>query len=325
MFLASKHKLRLPFRNEVSFYFHEKIGSALTIGFWKPIIVFPLALVNTLTIEETEALILHELQHIKNNDFIILRGISLINNLFFFNPFIYLLRKNTEADMESSCDHAVLLKHKDMINYAVALQKTAAFAYSHTNSETINAIGKKGKIAHRISQFPSLIKMDTKSNLPFWTFFAPAVLVLCITFHSKQTIQSFSPVGISSTSKMVMKSPPTSQKGYYKLPNNIYQVGQINPKGEEKENHQQQDEFQTYPQASSFLTGYDNEENTKQITIEEESSGTGIRTTSSFLVLNENGTLQNTWLWSVEETIETTDSIYSDTLVQFHEYVEDLR
>jgi hypothetical protein len=73
------------------------------------------------------------------------------------------------------------------------------------------------------------------------------------------------------------------------------------------------------------LTSFEAENKSKQLTIEEETSGTGVRTTSSFLVLDENGIMQNTWLWSVEETIETTDSIYIDTLVQFHEYVEDLR
>jgi hypothetical protein len=94
---------------------------------------------------------------------------------------------------------------------------------------------------------------------------------------------------------------------------------------DETQSQSQFDVFQNPSSTPSLLTSFVAENNSKQLTIEEETSGTGVRTTSSFLVLDENGIMQNTWLWSVEETIETTDSIYIDTLVQFHEYVEDLR
>jgi Zn-dependent protease with chaperone function len=118
--LVQKHKTTLRFRRQIRFFFHHKINSALTIGFWKPIVIFPIALVNQLSEAETEALILHELHHIKNYDFLFLRLATLIHNLFFFNPFIYLIKKNIEADMELSCDHAVLRKQNDMISYAIA-------------------------------------------------------------------------------------------------------------------------------------------------------------------------------------------------------------
>jgi hypothetical protein len=326
--LVRKHNTTLRFRGQIRFFFHNKINSALTIGFWKPIVIFPIALVNQLSTAETEALILHELHHIKNCDFLFLRLATLIQNLFFFNPFIYLIKKNTEADMELSCDHAVLLKQKDMISYAVALQKTAAFALHKSQMETINAIGTKGKILYRLNQFPWLMKTKYHSNYPIATLALPACILFFMSFfgNPEPAVEKANPNVFAYEKAKVKKGSnlliPAKNNRFVKSNESQYkEMANIDATQIQK----QFDVFQNPTSTPSLLTSFEAENNSKQLTIEEETSGTGVRTTSSFLVLDENGIMQNTWLWSVEETIETTDSIYIDTLVQFHEYVEDLR
>lgn len=53
----------------VSLWLSNTVASPVTFGFWKPVILLPVALVNKLTISEVESLIVHELTHIKYNDF----------------------------------------------------------------------------------------------------------------------------------------------------------------------------------------------------------------------------------------------------------------
>ena len=59
-----------------------------TIGFLKPVILIPVASINQLSADQLEAIILHELSHIKRNDYLINIFISLIETVLFFNPFI---------------------------------------------------------------------------------------------------------------------------------------------------------------------------------------------------------------------------------------------
>ncbi|RYE30145.1 MAG: hypothetical protein EOP42_12780, partial [Sphingobacteriaceae bacterium] len=54
-----------------SVYVSAKISVPLTIGFIRSIIVFPIALINQLSAEQTETILLHELAHIKRHDYLL--------------------------------------------------------------------------------------------------------------------------------------------------------------------------------------------------------------------------------------------------------------
>ena len=56
-------------------------------GFIKPVILLPAALISQLSVKQVEAILLHELAHIKRNDYIINLLQSFVELVFFFNPF----------------------------------------------------------------------------------------------------------------------------------------------------------------------------------------------------------------------------------------------
>jgi hypothetical protein len=215
-----------------------------------------------------------------------------------------------------------------MISYAVALQKTASFAFQKNQLETLNAIGSKGKILYRLNQFPWLMKTKYHSNQPTASWILPVCILFFMSiFGNPETAVEKTYSNISSIEKTASNKGANliiSNKNSQIIKSNNRESNEV-AIIDGTQNQTQFDVFQNPPSTPSLLSSFDAEKNIKQLTIEEETSGTGVRTTSTFLVLDENGIMQNTWLWSVEEIIETTDSNYSDTLVQFHEYVEDLR
>ncbi|RYY28570.1 MAG: M56 family metallopeptidase, partial [Sphingobacteriaceae bacterium] len=87
-----------------SVYLSAKITVPLTIGFIKPIIVFPVALINQLSAEQTEAILLHELAHIKRNDYLLNLLLCVIQSFLFFNPAIWLMQREINKYREQSCD-----------------------------------------------------------------------------------------------------------------------------------------------------------------------------------------------------------------------------
>ncbi len=117
--VALKQKLEIG-RN-VMLFFSKSILVPLTVGFVKPVILFPAAMLNHLSIEEVESILLHELAHIKRNDY----GLNLLQRIMeiilFFNPAVWLLSKDIKREREFCCDDLVIEKSNNSKIYATAL------------------------------------------------------------------------------------------------------------------------------------------------------------------------------------------------------------
>jgi len=116
---------QLGITREISIYLSEKIGSPLTIGFIKPMILVPVASINHLTIAQLEAVILHEMAHIKRYDYLVNILLSVAEISLFFNPFTQLLSKQIRKERENSCDDWVLQFQYSAETYATALLRIA--------------------------------------------------------------------------------------------------------------------------------------------------------------------------------------------------------
>ncbi|MBA2562683.1 MAG: M56 family metallopeptidase, partial [Chitinophagaceae bacterium] len=92
---------------------------------------------------QLEAIILHELSHIKRNDYLINLLISLIETILFFNPFIVLLIKIIKKERENCCDDFVLQYQYDRHSYASALLSLEQSRNQHLRLALTSTSGKK--------------------------------------------------------------------------------------------------------------------------------------------------------------------------------------
>ncbi|AXY74930.1 hypothetical protein D3H65_13435 [Paraflavitalea soli] len=111
----------MSIHKKVTIWLSSMVDTPLTIGFWKPIILLPIAAVNNLSIEQTEAIILHELNHIRRNDYLVNLLIACSDIVLFFNPFAQLFSGIIRREREHSCDDLVLQFRYDASQYARAL------------------------------------------------------------------------------------------------------------------------------------------------------------------------------------------------------------
>ena len=116
---------QLGITRKVSIFLSEKITSPLTIGFIKPLILLPVASINHLTVAQLEALILHEMAHIKRYDYLVNMLLSVTAISLFFNPFTQLLARQIAKERENSCDDWVLQFQYSAETYAQALLRIA--------------------------------------------------------------------------------------------------------------------------------------------------------------------------------------------------------
>jgi len=86
--------------------------TAYTTGLFKTRIVISKSLINNLTKLQLEAVVLHELYHLKNNHVLWLLLSRLISSLFFFVPLIDYLAQQLKTEFELSADAFVVEKQK---------------------------------------------------------------------------------------------------------------------------------------------------------------------------------------------------------------------
>lgn len=118
---SSKAAWQLRISKKIHIWISHHIEVPATIGFIKPVILIPFASINNLTTHQLEAIILHELCHIKRNDYLVNLLVSVIEALLFFNPFVAIFIKTIKRERENCCDDFVLQYRYDPHSYASAL------------------------------------------------------------------------------------------------------------------------------------------------------------------------------------------------------------
>lgn len=142
---------QMGIRKTVHIWMSELITSPVTIGFIKPIILLPVAAVNHLTTQQIEAVLLHELSHIKRLDYLVNLVTRFIQTILYFNPFVKAFIKIIEREREKSCDETVIQFEYEPHGYASALLVLEKAAHVPQHSLAVAASdGKKSEFRQRI-------------------------------------------------------------------------------------------------------------------------------------------------------------------------------
>lgn len=147
---VQKIAAQLNIKKNVRVFLSEQVGTPLTIGFLKPIILVPMASINHLSTQQMEAVLLHEMAHIKRYDYLVNILLSIAEIALFFNPFTQLISKSIRKERENSCDDWVLQFQYEAPVYAEALLRIAYLQQAPALAMT--ATGKKNDLLYRVKR-----------------------------------------------------------------------------------------------------------------------------------------------------------------------------
>ena len=172
---VQKISSQLGIRKKVFVYLSELVNSPVTIGYMKPIILLPIAALNNLSTQQVEAILLHELSHIRRYDYLVNFVISIINTILYFNPFMKLFMKNIEEERENCCDQLVLQYGYDRVGYASALLTLEKLSVHHH----VLALGATGR-NYLLSRIEKIIGMEKKKGFRMNQFAGILAALFCI-------------------------------------------------------------------------------------------------------------------------------------------------
>jgi hypothetical protein len=148
--------------------------SPMVIGFIKPCVIIPAVILSGLNTEQIEAILVHELAHIRRYDHIVMIIQAFTVQILFFHPVVWYLSSEINRERENCCDDIVVKTFSNPINYIKAL--TMIQELNIGGPVPANALtGKSKSLLGRIKR---LLKPETK-HIP--AFRLAAVLLLMFT------------------------------------------------------------------------------------------------------------------------------------------------
>ena len=93
----------------------------VVIGLLRPAILVPAGLLTGIAADQLEAILMHELAHIRRHDYAVNVMQSLTEGLLFYHPAVWWLSGVVRAERENCCDDAVVALRGDAAGYAAAL------------------------------------------------------------------------------------------------------------------------------------------------------------------------------------------------------------
>lgn len=201
LFVQSK-SAEMGITKKISLQLSSLADNPQVIGFIKPVILLPISCISYLSPMQIEAVLLHELAHIKRNDFLINILMAVSSVVFFFNPFARRLITHLRDERENACDDWVLQYCYPAQEYATALLQLEKNRRTYASIQIAAGGNKKKQLLHRIQRILALPQSQQPNGF-IWLNLAviAAFLFLLITPASKQNLadlsHSFSPFVIS--------------------------------------------------------------------------------------------------------------------------------
>jgi bla regulator protein BlaR1 len=123
----------------------------MVIGNLKPVILIPMGLLTALSAEEVEAILVHELAHIKRRDYLVNLLQSLVEIVFFFNPAVLWISQLIKTERENCCDDLALGHSNNKVNYIRALVSCEEYQ-SAIPAYAMAFPGSKNKLIDRVKR-----------------------------------------------------------------------------------------------------------------------------------------------------------------------------
>jgi beta-lactamase regulating signal transducer with metallopeptidase domain len=176
------HRLQLKIKPNASESGH--VSSPVTIGHIKPMILFPIGIINQLTPNEVEAILTHELAHIVRRDYLSNLIQSFIETLFYYHPVTWWISRMVRTERENRADDLAVSWCGDHLGYAKALITVQEMQVGSSPSLAIGFTSGKGAMLTRIQR---ILHIPYKNN---YQMEKTVLISLCSLFFLGFTLKS---------------------------------------------------------------------------------------------------------------------------------------
>ncbi len=111
-------RTRIGVKQRPRYVFSHIVSSVCVYGFFRPVIVMPMNLLDRISIEDAALMGAHEMAHIKRGDVVLFGLCSVAKAVFWFNPFMHQICARANLTAEQGADALVLARGVNRRQYA---------------------------------------------------------------------------------------------------------------------------------------------------------------------------------------------------------------
>ncbi|HEY9178627.1 MAG TPA: M56 family metallopeptidase [Flavipsychrobacter sp.] len=174
---------KLGIDRNVQLFLSSRVLVPTVMGSLKPVILIPLALANKLSTAEAEAILLHELAHIRRHDYLVNMVQLLIETVLFYNPFVWLISSVVRKEREHCCDDIVVGATTAPLPYARALATLETFRQQPV-LPSLAATGSNNQLLNRIKRIMEMRNKNVNYSQLAAVLLVVVLLAGAITFFA---------------------------------------------------------------------------------------------------------------------------------------------
>ncbi|MDB5754480.1 MAG: peptidase, partial [Massilia sp.] len=116
---------------EVRLRIVDNLSSPITAGWWRPVVLLPASLVSGMPPDLLEALLAHEMGHVKRFDYLVNLGQNVVETLLFYHPAVWWISGRIRAEREQIADDVAASHLGEPRRLALALSELERLQFSH--------------------------------------------------------------------------------------------------------------------------------------------------------------------------------------------------
>jgi Zn-dependent protease with chaperone function len=171
---------RLHLRRTIALLESTRVDVPTVIGWLKPVVLLPASAIAALSPSQLEAILAHELAHIRRHDYLVNLLQTLVETLLFYHPAVWWVSRRIRMERENCCDDLAVSLCGDPVAYANALAdleslRASVPSYRRLDRTAIAATG--GSLLQRVRRLVGVRAAHTGVR-PAWLAASAALLLV---------------------------------------------------------------------------------------------------------------------------------------------------
>src|SRR5687767_6538095 len=175
--IAARIARNLHIRRTVTYLQSTLVDVPTVIGWLKPVVLVPASALSALTPQQLEAIIAHELAHIRRHDYLVNLLQTLVETLLFYHPAVWWLSRRIRIERENCCDDLAVSLCGDPVAYANALADLEALRSGPAPDHHIAMAATGGSLLQRVRRLLGAPSSHTGRG-PAWLAGSVALLLI---------------------------------------------------------------------------------------------------------------------------------------------------
>jgi beta-lactamase regulating signal transducer with metallopeptidase domain len=172
-------------RRRITLRLVDSLATPASVGWWRPVVLLPTALLTRMPVDLIEALLAHELAHIRRHDYLVNLLQGAVEAMLFYHPVTWWLSRQIRIEREHIADRMAVEVAVEPRRLAFALSELSGCMASASPMPSLALAANGGRLMSRIEQLirPGIRRSSGRIAFPLIGF-----ATACLAFYAHAQI-----------------------------------------------------------------------------------------------------------------------------------------